>query len=66
MATTNDTNKVTATPTDESATVAIVLGEDTSVTNGESATWEAGENTLTITVTNGTATKAYTVVVTKS
>ena len=64
--TTNATNKVTATPTDESATVVIVLGEDASVANGESATWEDGENTLTITVTNGAATKSYTVTVTKS
>ena len=66
MATENATNKVTATPTDESATVTIVLGESTEVTNGESATWAAGENTLTITVTNGGSEKVYTVTVTKS
>lgn len=57
---------MTATPTDENATVAITLGESTSVTNGGSATWEAGENTLTIVVTNGVETKTYTVTVTKS
>lgn len=56
---------MTATPTDQDATVAITNGS-TSVTNGEAATWEVGENTLTIVVTNGTATETYTVTVTKS
>lgn len=56
---------MTATATDEGATVAILNGE-TPVENGESAAWSEGENTLTITVTNGGATKAYTVTVTKS
>jgi hypothetical protein len=64
-ATTNASNKVTATPTDENATVVILNGE-TTVENGESATWETGENTLTITVTNGTEEEVYTVTVTKS
>lgn len=64
-ATTNASNKVTATPTDESATVVILNGE-TTVENGESATWETGENVLTITVTNGTEEEVYTVTVTKS
>ena len=63
--TTNDADTVTATPTDESAEVQIMLGE-TEVENGESATWAAGENALTITVTNETASKEYTVTVTKS
>ena len=49
----NATNKVTATPADETATVKIMLGE-TEVTNGSSATWEVGENELVITVTDGT------------
>ena len=64
-ATTNATNTVTATATDEGATVAILNGE-TSVASGSAATWEEGENTLTITVTNGEAEKVYTVTVTKS
>ena len=61
--TTNATNAVTATPADENADVAIKL-------NGEAATspvtWQVGENTLAIDVTNGDAVKTYTVTVTKS
>ena len=59
------TNKITATPEDEDATVTIMNGES-EVTSGSSATWSAGENTVTITVTNGTAEKVYTVTVTKT
>lgn len=62
--TTNDTNTVTATATDNSATIAILLG-DTPVANGTAATWAEGENTLTITVTNGEEETVYTVTVTK-
>lgn len=63
--TTNDADKVTATATDENAEIEITLG-DAIVENGGDATWAAGENTLTVTVTNETATKEYTVTVTKS
>lgn len=63
--TSNATNKVTATPADETATVEILVGE-TALENGASATWAAGENTVTVTVTDGTVSKAYTVTVTKS
>ena len=35
-------------------------------TNGQAATWETGDNVVRIVVTNGNATKAYTVTVTKS
>ena len=63
--TTNDEDKVTATATDENAEIEIMLG-DTEVTNGSNATWSEGENELVITVTNETATKEYTVTVTKS
>ncbi len=66
MSTTNTTNKVTATPTNEGDTVEIILGESTEVTNGQSATWEDGENTLTITVGTGGYARVYTVTVTKS
>lgn len=59
------TNKITATPEDEDATVVIKNG-DTTVENEGSATWSAGENTLTVTVTNGDQSKVYTVTVTKS
>lgn len=65
VSTTNGSNKVTATPTDEEATVVIELGE-TEINNESSPTWEAGENTLTITVTNGEEETVYTVTVTKS
>ena len=63
--TTNATNKVTATPTDDTAEVTIMLGE-TEIENGESATWEEGENELVITVTGTTDSTVYTVTVTAS
>ena len=63
--TTNQTNKVTAVAEDENAVITILNGE-MEVENGSSATWSAGENTLTIHVTNGEAEKVYTVTVTKS
>ena len=62
--TSNASNKVTATPTDDDATVEILVGE-TEIENGSNASWEEGENTLTITVTNGTSETVYTVTVTK-
>lgn len=58
------TNKITATPEDENATVKILVGE-TEIDSGDSATWETGENTVTVTVTNGDQSKVYTVTVTK-
>ena len=58
------TNKITATPEGEDATVEILVGE-TEIDSGDSATWSAGENTLTVTVTNGDKEKVYTVTVTK-
>lgn len=63
--TSNDTNTITATATDSDATVVIKNG-DTTVTSGSAATWAAGENTVTITVTNGKSVTTYKVVVTKS
>jgi hypothetical protein len=64
--TTNSTNTITATPADGNATVEIDLNGGTAVTNGASASWASGANTLSITVTNGDYTQTYTVVVTKS
>ena len=64
-ATANATNTVTATAVDAGATIAITLGA-TPVTNGQAATWQSGENTLTVTVTSGILSKIYTVTVTKS
>ena len=62
---TNATNKVTATPEDEDAELTIMVG-DTEIDNEDSATWEEGENTLTVTVVNGEETETYTVTVTKT
>lgn len=62
--TSNATNAITATAADESAGVSITVNGD-SLTNGSSATWEDGENTVVITVTNGGSSKTYMVVVTK-
>lgn len=56
---------ITAAAEDANATIAIKNG-NTSVTNGGSASWASGENVLTITVTNGSISKVYTVTVTKS
>ena len=61
--TSNATNKVTATATDPDAEITILLG-DTPVTNGGNATWEEGENTLTITVSEYGGSTTYTVIVT--
>lgn len=56
-------NKITATALSAGAVVSIKNGE-TSVNSGSNATFAAGENTLTISVTNGHATeRRYTVVV---
>ncbi len=62
--TSNATNAITATAADENAGVSITVNGD-SLTNGSSATWEDGENTVVITVTNGGSSKNYTVIVTK-
>ena len=62
---TNATDKITAAAADSNATIAITNGA-TSVANGSAATWTTGENTLTVTVTNGAIIKTYTVTVTKS
>jgi len=64
--TTNASDIIVVTPVDPEATVSIDLNHGTAVTNGQAASWDEGENTLEITVTNGTATKVYTVTVTKS
>lgn len=64
-ATTDATNKITATATDGNATVEIKNGAAV-VASGSTATWGDGENTVTVKVTNGSAVKTYTVTVTKS
>jgi len=63
--TTNATNTVTVDAMDDEATVEILVN-DSAHTNGAAATWDEGENTVDITITNGTGTETYNVVVTKS
>lgn len=65
------TNKITATTDDPSAVIVITLDDGVTeepvvVGNGKSATWGSGENTLTITVTDGASVTEYVVTVTKS
>lgn len=61
---TSHSTKVSATALKTDATVAIKIGDSTSVTNGSNATTEAGNNVLTIDVTNGNAAKrTYTVTI---
>ena len=64
LATTEESVSVVAVPAAAGATVAITCGEQT-VENGGSATLSAGANVITVTVTNGGATKSYVVNVTK-
>jgi len=62
--TSNSTNTVTAVAAAQGATVAITVN-GSAIQSGSSATWNTGENTVVVTVTNGTTTKTYTVTVTK-
>lgn len=64
MTTTNAGNTVTATASDRNATIEISKGIAT-VENGSRVTWDEGENTLTVKVTNGGASTTYKVTVTK-
>lgn len=61
--TTNATNTVTATAL-LGATVTITAN-GTAVSSGDSVTWNEGENTVAVTVSNGTQSTSYTVTVTK-
>jgi len=65
VATTSATNSVSAKPLNAKATVAIKVN-DVAINSGDAPTWEAGANTVEITVTLGTTSKVYTVTVTKS
>lgn len=62
--TTNASNTISAEAVDSSADIVIKNGS-TVIQNGTSATWQSGENTVTVTVTNGISTETYTVTVTK-
>ena len=63
--TVNSTNTITVAATDSTNATAVIKNGSTTVTSGQSATWAAGDNTVKVTVTNGTQTKVYTVTVTK-
>lgn len=63
-ATTNTTNMVSAVPNAQTAAAAITVN-DNPISSGSAATWKTGENRVVIVVTNGSATKTYTVTVTK-
>lgn len=69
LTTANSTNVIRAVPEVSAATVAITVGGN-AVTNGESMTWAAGSNAVSITVTNGSGesatTKTYSITVTKN
>lgn len=54
---------ITATATDEDATVAIAVN---GTAYSSSATYAEGTNTVTVLVTNGAATKLYTIIVTRA
>lgn len=64
-ASSNATNKITATPFDEDATVTIA-SDDATIASDGTATWSTGENVVTITVELGDESNVYTVTVTKS
>ncbi len=63
--TSDATNTVTATASDENAVVKMFLNS-TEVNNGSAITWSSGENKLSVQVTRGEAISTYTVTVTKS
>lgn len=64
-ATADATNTITAVAKDGDSTISIKVN-GVAHTNGTAATWEAGENTVEITVLNVIETETYTVTVTKS
>lgn len=62
--TTASTGTITATPADNSATVEIFI-EDDDISSGKVATWEDGDNVLSVIVTNDDARMAYAITITK-
>lgn len=64
-ATTNAKDKITGKTLYTDATIEITVG-DTAVQNGKDATWSAGENSVSVKVTNDSVTKTYGITVTKS
>lgn len=61
---TGASNKITARAEDSNAKLLIKLG-DTVKQNGDTLTWETGENVVTVKVTSGDVSETYTVTVTK-
>lgn len=61
---TGNSNKITARAEDSNAKLEIKLG-DTVKQNGDTLTWETGENVVTVKVTSGSVSETYTVTVTK-
>lgn len=59
-----DSGKITATATDENASVAITYDEE-AVENGSTITFAEGESELVIAVSEFGATSTYTVIITK-
>ena len=59
----NATNTVTATASEGAA--AVIKANGTEIDSGDSVTWAAGANMVSIVVTEGSASKTYTVTVTK-
>ena len=55
---------ITATAAESGATIEV-FQEDNDISSGKVATWETGENVVSVIVTNGDARAAYTVTVTK-
>lgn len=62
--TSNSSNMISAVPTTGSLATIKVNGKK--IQNGSAATWDAGENMVSITVTNGDKSKTYAVTVTKA
>lgn len=63
--TSNATNNIKAVAADSSAVISIT-NNGTAVVNQSAVTWDSGENTVVITVTNGSEETVYTVTVTKT
>lgn len=64
--TTDATNVVSATATDTTNAAVAILVNGASLTSGTAATWKSGTNAVIVTVTNGDASKRYSITVTKS